>query len=545
MNLFQNPFFVLSVSTRDSKQSIVDACDAKSLTIDANLCTRARAMLTQPRNRLSAELAWLPGFSPAAAKVLINKIQNEPTAFLSSLDGMAPLPRCNALVTFLERNKQNTESQISNLLIYVAQSFEMIEYLKLMAAINEDRQIAKIPVVQDVESIKQEMLARREYIVGIMKSCLNYTKAPDKVLTEIVEKTTAAGKQYPPLLIEELTNKYQIEVQKYLDQLVVQMKSVMEHIREHPQQSFEYQMPILYKYLKTWDQIAQPIQLVHQSKGLDDQHSKELAQDLRSLAVEIANKYDMYAEAKQITKVVAVFFKELPQFSEIFSEDLTTLEDIIDRKTKSMEEEQQWRDERSCNIEFGTIFKKRFIITPEVIKFKNDQIPTDQVSRVRWGTTVTKHSINYIPTGTTYSYSIWIGNDQYTFHIEPPDENLYNIIVNRLWKSVCIRLINETLRKLSAGEHVVYGNGNAIVNKDGIMLKKHKLFGYEPYYTEWEDLRIGNGNGTFVISSDSEKKAKAELSYRDTDNVHILETIMRFLWKDGNYLKLQRGEFSE
>jgi hypothetical protein len=545
MNLFQNPFFIIGVSTRDSKQSIVDACDTKSLTVDPDICTRSRAVLTQPRNRLSAELAWLPGYSPVGAKVLIEKIQKEPAAFLSSLDGMAPLPRCNALATFLEHHKPSTESQIAGLLIDVAQSFERIDYAKLMAAINEDRQIAKIPSIQEVENIKQEMQARREYIIGVMKGCLNNTKAPDKVLTKIVETTTSEGRQHPPMLIEELTDKYQVEVQKYLDQLVGQIRNVIERIREKPKQSFEYQMPTLYKFIKTWDQIAQPIQLVHQSKGLDDPHSKELAEDLRGLALEIANTYDMHAEAKQITKIVAELFKELPQFADKFSEDLTALEDIIDHKTKNKEEEQQWREQCSLNIEFGTVFKKKFIITPEVIKFKDDQMQTDKVNRVRWSSTATQHRINGIPTGTTYSYSVWIGQNQKTFHIEPPDGNLYNMIVDRLWKAVCIRLLTETLAKLSAGEYVTYGNGDAIVNKDGIMLKKHKLFGHDPYFAKWEDLRIGNGNGTFVVSSDSEKKAKAELSYKDTDNVHVFEAITRFLFKDGNHLKLRRGEFSK
>jgi len=335
MNLFQNPFFIIGVSTRDSKQSIVDACDAKSLTVDADVCTRSRAALTQPRNRLSAELAWLPGYSPVGAKVLIEKIQKEPTAFLSSLDGMAPLPRCNALATFLEHHKPNTESQITGLLIDVAQSFERIDYSKLMAAINEDRQIAKIPAVQDVESIKQEMQARREYIIGVMKGCLNNTKAPDKVLTKIVETTTSEGTQHPPILVDDLTEKYTQEVKKYLDQLAGQIRNVIERIQEKPKQSFEHQMPTLYKYLKTWDQIAQPIQLVQQSKGLDDPHSKELAQDLRGLALEIANTHDMHSEAKQITKIVAKLFKELPQFAERVAEDLTALDSLLEQKRKS------------------------------------------------------------------------------------------------------------------------------------------------------------------------------------------------------------------
>lgn len=74
--------------------------------------------------------------------------------------------------------------------------------------------------------------------------------------------------------------------------------------------------------------------------------------NLRNLALEIANTCDMHSEAKQITKIVAELFKELPQVADKFSEDLTALEDIIEHKTKNKEEERKRREECSLNIEF-------------------------------------------------------------------------------------------------------------------------------------------------------------------------------------------------
>jgi hypothetical protein len=546
MNLFQNPFYIIGVSTRDSKQAIVAACDAKSLTVDSDLCARIRTDLTAPRNRLSAELAWLPGLSPARALRLIERLEKDPKTFLSALDRIDPLARCNALVTYLEYHNPREESHINDLLIAIAQSFEKIDFENLLTIVNEDRQIAKIPLVQDIDSIKQEIRGRGDYMTDVMKNSLNNVKVPDKVLAEIITKTTSDGKQQPPILIEELADKYQIEVQKYLDQLVGQIKDIISNIEQQPKKFFDHQMPSLYTYVKTWEQIAQPIQLIQHSKGIDDPLSKELAQDLRGLAINMANSYEMHAEAKQITKIIAEIFKELPQFVERVSEDLTVLEDILKGKAQSKEEERQWRKECSLDVEFGTIFKKRLIITPEIIRFKNEQIPTTEVTRVRWGATATRHSVNFIPTGTTYSFFIWISSNQKAIHVEPPDQNLYNMIVERLWKTVCVRLFSDTLRRLSAGDHVNFGNGDAIVNKDGIMLKKHKVFGRsEPYFAKWEELSIENGNGTFIIESTKDKSIGAELPYKDVDNVHILEALLRFLWKDGNCYKLRSGEFRQ
>jgi hypothetical protein len=95
--------------------------------------------------------------------------------------------------------------------------------------------------------------------------------------------------------------------------------------------------------------------------------------------------------------------------------------------------------------------------------------------------------------------------------------------------------------RLSQGQKITFGE--VVVDKDGIYLTKRKLFGTEPYYARWENLLISNGPGTFIISAKGEKKAYSRLSYRDHDNIHVLETMMRFLWKNGNYLKLQRGKF--
>lgn len=472
---------------------------------------------------------------------------------MASLKGVNPLARCNALASYLEHHEPKEESQIISLLLEIAQNFDRIDYLSLLTVINEDRQIAKIPLIQDIDSIKEEIQNRGEYITGVMKNSLNFVKAPDNVLTEIINKTISNGKQDPPKLIEELTDKYQIEVQNYLDQLADQIRNIITNIQEEPKKAFKYQMPTLTKYLKAWDQIAQPIQLVQQSKGMDDPHSKELAGYLRDLALGLNNSHGMYSEAGQLVSLATEIFKELPQFAEKFSDDLKVYVDNAMRKAQSKGEENQWRAECSMDVEFGTIFKKRLTITSELIRFKNEQIPTNEVTQVRWGATVTKDTINHITTGVTYSYSIWIGSYQKTIYIEPSDENLYNTIVDRLWKTVCVRLLTDTLKRLSEGEIIQFGNDMVTVSKEGVFLHKFvnkggvifKKVVQEASLYKWEDLAISNGNGTFIVESSADKNIRAELSYRDVNNVHILEAVMRFLWKDGNYQKLRRGEFSE
>jgi len=64
MDLLRNPFYILNATQRDSRHKIIELAEKQSLLSDADKCIEARAELTMPRKRVSAEVAWLPGFNP-------------------------------------------------------------------------------------------------------------------------------------------------------------------------------------------------------------------------------------------------------------------------------------------------------------------------------------------------------------------------------------------------------------------------------------------------------------------------------------------------
>ena len=67
MDLYDNPFHVLSATPRDNRQRIHDLADEQSLIGDHEKCSNARSDLTNPRKRLVAEVAWFPGVGPSRA----------------------------------------------------------------------------------------------------------------------------------------------------------------------------------------------------------------------------------------------------------------------------------------------------------------------------------------------------------------------------------------------------------------------------------------------------------------------------------------------
>ena len=49
---------------QDNGQRIIELAEERSLFQDVDKCTNARATLMHPRNRLAAEIAWMPGTDP-------------------------------------------------------------------------------------------------------------------------------------------------------------------------------------------------------------------------------------------------------------------------------------------------------------------------------------------------------------------------------------------------------------------------------------------------------------------------------------------------
>ena len=108
---------------------------------------------------------------------------------------------------------------------------------------------------------------------------------------------------------------------------------------------------------------------------------------------------------------------------------------------------------------------------------------------------------------------------------------VYSEFVDRLWKTVGVRLLTEMLEGLKSGK--LYSFGTAVVTDYGVELERRKfLRPSERVPCKWVDVVIGSGAGTFYMAKRDDKKVAVELSYQDMDNVHILETALRVFFKN-------------
>jgi hypothetical protein len=75
--------------------------EEKSLELDHEVCQKARSDLTNPRTRLSVEIAWLPGVSPRKASQLVESLLNNPMAVREE-SGLPTLAHLNLLAAAFE-----------------------------------------------------------------------------------------------------------------------------------------------------------------------------------------------------------------------------------------------------------------------------------------------------------------------------------------------------------------------------------------------------------------------------------------------------------
>lgn len=538
MDLLQNPFHILTASPRDNRRRIMELADERSLLLDSNEVMEARLDLTNPRKRLSAEVAWLPGIGPKRAGEMLSLLESSPTDLLA-VDKLSSIARANLLAAGLSRLPDHNSDDVVEWILEISSTFEDIDPEELRSIINEERVVSDFPDISDLSAVEAEIQDRRRHYSKVIKSALDNISSEKLVeaVTEAIEIATDDGEEHGPILIADIVDLYEIEAQEFLDKEEANIKILVDKLwtavdAERPDSVLASMVNQLIPVVKNWDTIAQPIQVSARSRGLDHDASHRVAGLVRGLAIHMFNEHGKLDFSKQLTGMLQEVFAEVGEVAERTAEDADALEDIAEQRARLIEDAknraEEWRREITYEVEVGAIFKNKLRISPEGIEWKGRRWDLDSITRVRWGGT--RHSVNGISTGTTYS--IIFGNGSNYAYIELKKEAIYTNFIDRLWRAVGVRLLTEYLEGLQDGKK--YRFGSTIMSDHGMELERKKLFGSnEQVFCRWSELVIWNGPGVFCIGKKDDKKLTAALSYQEADNIHILEAAIRMFWKRG------------
>lgn len=531
-SLQANPFCTLQVTTRDSSHKIVEAAEERSLFIDHDLCQKARSDLTNPRNRLAAEMAWMPGVAPRMAEKMIQALEDDPiSARVES--GLPELAKANLTAAAFELGSDDEPAEsIAEFIRDFCWTVESIDPEEVMRDINEDRAISGFPEVRSLEAIEEELAERRKFYRSILKGVLDRLE-PNKLvetMTEAVEVATDCGKDHGPALLDDLVDSYEIETQGFLQKEYENLSALIKSAKEAAPRGESAVSPILDKLervARSWDRVAQPIQVSAKSRGIVHRQSRDVAFELRGLGIDLNNEHDMLHQAHRMTELLREIFAELPDVAERLDEDAEAIAGLRKQAADREKMDAEWARSITFRAEVGVMFKDELAISPDGIRWKGNRFPLESITRVRWGGV--RNSVNGIPTGT--DYTIAFGDNRSEQVVSIRKESTYSGFIDALWRAVCVRMMLDMLNALSEGKSFSFGD---ITVEDGsVTLTRHKLFGNERVRLTWSDVQVWSANGSFVIGHKDDKKVYGSASYIENANTHILEHVVRGGFKKG------------
>lgn len=533
--LLDNPFNILGVSTQNNKQSTTSAADDKSLEIDYEICQKALSELMNPRTRLVHELSWLPGMSPKKANDILQKLASHDKAILKEVN-IPELSRINILIAALEDNKI-----ISNKLDFIGaidkimESYDRLNAQEIMGLINEDRTISGFPLIKTDEQISESILEIKNIVVNAIMNKLNHLKIKTliSIVTEIVDTSTNNGENQASEIIYGLVDKYSLSVHSHLEEELENIIKLMDIITRKAfdgESAVEDLIDKICEATRTWDMIAQPIQLSAKSRGLTHNLSEDIAFKIRDLGITLFNNNNMTNQLLKLNKLSKELFCELPEFYERATEDFELLKDILNEQEHSKEERLK---EISFSAEIGLIFTEILSISDREIAWGDKIFPLESITQVAWGGT--RHSMNGIPTGTVYTIKFGYTGNIVTVEIRK--ENIYSEFISKFWKAVCVRMLIEQLQAFQNGEDFIL-NG-AVARDDCVVFTKSKLFGQkEIYKVDWGQVQTWSADGEFFIAIKEKPGIYGSLSYIHNYNTHILSELIGIFFQMPNISNL-------
>lgn len=514
-----NPFALLSVSMRDDAARIMEAAEDQSLYHDPEACQQARSALTNPRRRVDAEFGWFPGVAPgtaqrAAEALSIGDLDNLP------LSGLA---KANALVMAARKSPPPTMTALREFVEGIANAIEEARVDQVTREINEDREIAGMPPIASegiaADAFQARQLAWRRAVLSTL-DCSPTVEMAEAMYTLVKD---ASDSHRFPRFLHDIIDDYALRAQPFMAKEVATAERLVKKARTLGESRPDALPPIfdaIGELLNTWEELTYPVQMSATLRGRKDRDSENLAFMIRDLSIDLFNKHNLIDESRRVSELVGSSFSALPHVAGAIAKDGSDLDDL--------ETQAGARDaEISYAADVGKIKKTRLAISPAGLEWHGQTTPLGDVSAVRWG--AVNKSVNGIPTGTEYLIA-W-SDGRRTTTVEFGNSRIFEAFIERMFKALVEQIVNALTTRLRHGLEI--HAGTAIIKDASVILRRKKLFGDEAAEFGWGDVTVSSVNGSFVINGPEGSKAKASMGYRDVDNAHFLELLVRHAFSRG------------
>jgi hypothetical protein len=450
-------------------------------------------------------------------------------------NGLPTLAATNLMAAIFDRLTERVlPDTLSKMILDFSSKIDEIDAANVLRDINEERLVAGFPQITDLNAVEAELVHRMRYYKNVVKDALNRVPTDNlvKLLTDVVAINTENGKKPVATLVDDLVSAYEVEAKEFFESETEKLTKLTDAIKLAAPRGEAAVAPLMgsiEQIARAWDTVAKPINLSAKSKGTNHEPSKEIAFAIRAIGIDLFNDFKMLEQSQRTVKLLKDVFVDLPDLMERVESDAETIDEIRAKRDVDSKNKEEWEREITYRGEIGLISKEALAISPKGIEWKGRTYPLESITRIRWGGV--SHSINGIPTGTTYSIAFGDLNSEGFVSLRKSE--IFSSFVDRLWKAVGVRLLIEMLERLRMGDELRFGS--AIVSDLGVTLPKKKFFSQaEAVFSEWEKTTIWSADGSLFISSRNDKKAFVSLSYIEIPNAHVLEHLIRVYFKSTN-----------
>ena len=535
-NLHRNPFWVLRVSPRDSRQVIVERADEALLLSDSDGVEGARLKLLNARTRIEAEIAWLPGVRPSTSFEVVQGLLRHPGRFINPPDSFSPLAHANLLSATLERfdpleNRRELGAMIHQFAVLVSS----ISATDVQRLVNEDRVAGGFAEIPDVGLFDSALSDRERHFRDTVRNLLDKLPPEElvEVLTETIQIATKGGTTHAPPLLEGIVDVYALDAQEFLRREGENLDVLVEQVRAlaaaRGPESVRQRLLRLIEVASNWDRVAQPIQLSFQARGKEHEPSTAVANTLRRLAVDLNNRHGLVEEAQDLVRALRSLFAELPEFVEQADQDLDALDELARGKAKAVENDAQWAKDITYRAEVGAVIKTTLEISPNGVYWGEVGFDLHQVSRIRWGGV--RHGVVGVPVGATYQ--IGFGDDRHEAVVTLHRMEVFQAFTQRLFRAVGARLMLEHVRDLKEGKAIRFDT--LVLRDNGLELPDTRFFGSGGWHLKpWSQVEVWSAEGFFHVRALDDRKLYAMVSYQAVANTHVLDGLVRMVLKSGH-----------
>ena len=229
MKLSENPFCILGVSIRDSKQVIDEKADDRCFDEPEReeIFEKAKGILLNPQQRLQAELGWFPDVQPQEEQRLLSAAERQQAVFMSSVNKLATM---NQKLIGLPG-----KPRIANEIVFLDTAYREMDKEQLLAWVNRSRSVSGFPAVQGVEAIEAAWNEVRNNIREQLQEAVDNMAAGQYTQTalEVAQAVLRQQGQYG-VIIQDFVDGYRLSVEQQLEDLEAHTLQLLDKVLANP-----------------------------------------------------------------------------------------------------------------------------------------------------------------------------------------------------------------------------------------------------------------------------------------------------------------------